>query len=269
MLLMQLLLADIVWRMLRDVRYVVIALLLPEASLDYGLSMAKLAPDVVLIPFELAMIWSLVRLSQSDNQRWWLAAGAFGGLALLTKYTAILLFPAVIAFAIVPDWRKRQLSSPQPWRAAGLAFLVFSPVLYWNAIHEGASFRFQLDRPGQISGWTAKFLADFVGQQFVLVGVLLLPIVLIATWMLASRGYRSRAPLSILLSTGVICPLGFFVWHGLSSRIGDSWPLFVWPLAFVCAAINLKQWRQEAPASVMAQIAPAIMGVAILSGWLL
>jgi 4-amino-4-deoxy-L-arabinose transferase-like glycosyltransferase len=266
MLLMQLLLADIVWRALRDVRYVVIALLLPEASLDYGLSMAKLAPDVVLIPFELAMIWSLVRLSQSDNQRWWLAAGAFGGLALLTKYTAILLFPAVIAFAIVPDWRKRQLSSPQPWRAAGLAFLVFSPVLYWNAIHERASFRFQLDRPGQISGWTARFLADFVGQQFVLVGVLLLPIVLIATWMLASRGYRSRAPLSILLSTGVICPLGFFVWHGLSSRVGDSWPLFVWPLAFVCAAINLKQWRQEAPASVMAQIAPAIMGVAILSG---
>jgi 4-amino-4-deoxy-L-arabinose transferase-like glycosyltransferase len=266
MFLMQLLLADIVWRTLRDVRYVVIAVLLPEASLDYGLLMARVAPDVLLIPLELAMIWSLVRLSQSGNHRWWLAAGLFGGLALLTKYTAILLLPAVIAFAIVPDWRKRQLSSPQPWLAAGLAFLIFSPVLYWNAVHEGASFRFQLDRPAQIAGWSARFLADFVGQQFVLVGVLLLPIVLIATWMLASRGYRSRAPLSILLSTAVIFPLGFLVWHGLASRIGDSWPLFVWPLAFVGAIINLKQWRQQAPASLLAQFAPAIIGVAIVSG---
>ena len=165
MFLMQLLLADIVWRTLRDVRYVVIALLLPEASLDYGLSMAKLAPDVVLIPLELAMIWSLVQLSQSGNQRWWLAAGVFGGLALLTKYTAILLLPAVVAFAIVPDWRKRQMSSRQTWLATGLAFLIFSPVLYWNAVHEGASFRFQLDRPAQISGWSARFLADFAASN--------------------------------------------------------------------------------------------------------
>ncbi len=266
MFLMQLLLADIVWRTLHDVRYVVIAILLPEASLDYGLLMAKASPDVALIPFELAMIWSLVRLSQSGNQRLWLAAGLFGGLALLTKYTAILLLPAVVAFAIVYGWRKRELLSLQPWFAAGLALLVFSPVLYWNLVHERASFRFQLDRPPQISGWSAKFLTDFVGQQFVLVGVLLLPIVLIGTLMLASRGYRSRAPLSILLSTSVVFPLGFFVWHGLSSRVGDSWPLFVWPLGFACAAINLKQWRQEAQASLMVQIAPAVMVVAILSG---
>jgi 4-amino-4-deoxy-L-arabinose transferase-like glycosyltransferase len=266
MFLMQLLLADIVWRTLRDVRYVVIAVLLPEASLDYGLLMARIAPDVVLIPLELAMIWSLVRLSQSGDRRWWLAAGVFGGLALLTKYTAILLLPAVVAFAIVPHWRRKQLSSPQLWLAAGLAFLIFSPVLYWNAVHEGASFRFQLDRPAQIAGWSARFLVDFVGQQFVLVGVLLLPIVLIAAGMLASRGYRRRAPLSMLLSTAVIFPLGFLVWHGLSSRIGDSWPLFVWPLAFAGAIINLKQWRQQAPTSLLARVAPATMGVAILSG---
>jgi len=266
MFLMQLLLADIVWRTLRDVRYVVIAILLPEASLDYGLAMAKVAPDIALVPLELAMIWSLVRLQQSGKQRWWLAAGLFGGLALLAKYTAILLLPALAAFAIVPDWRKRQLSSPQPWLAAGLAFLIFSPVLYWNAVHDWASFRFQLDRPAQISGWSARFLADFVGQQFMLVGVLSLPVALTGTLMLARRGYRSRAALSVLLSTGVIFPLGFFIWHGFSSRIGDSWPLFVWPLAFACAVINLKQWRQEAPASAMARITPAILGVAIVSG---
>src|ERR1700748_1610000 len=81
MLAMQLLLADIVWRVVRDVRYVLIVALLPEACLTFGLGMAKITPDVSLIPFELAMMWSLVRLWQSDDQRWWLAGGLFRGLA--------------------------------------------------------------------------------------------------------------------------------------------------------------------------------------------
>src|SRR5262249_17461004 len=100
MLVMQLLLFDIVWRLVSDIRYGVVAALLPEASLAYGLGMAKIAPDIALIPLELAMVWSLVRLWQSDDQRWWLAAGLFGGLALASKYTAVLLFPAVVAFVL-------------------------------------------------------------------------------------------------------------------------------------------------------------------------
>lgn len=265
MLCMQLLLADIVWRLVNDIRYVVFAMLLPEASLHYGLGMAKVTPDVALIPFELAMIWSLVRLWQSDNLRWWLAAGLFGGLALLSKYTAVLLLPAVLAFALVPKWRSRHLASPWFWCSGVVAILVASPMLYWNGIHDWVSFRFQLDRPMQVSGWSARFLADFLGQQLLLVGVLLLPIVIIGVAMTAIRGYRSLTPVPILLSTAVIFPFGFFLWHGFDTRVGDSWLLFAWPVGFLCAAINLKQWQQESN-SPAARIGPAVMAFAIASG---
>ncbi|WP_339536328.1 glycosyltransferase family 39 protein, partial [Pseudomonas hunanensis] len=50
MLVTQLLLADIVRRLTHDVRAVVFALLMPEAALYYGLLMAKVAPDVAMIP---------------------------------------------------------------------------------------------------------------------------------------------------------------------------------------------------------------------------
>src|SRR5262249_39414972 len=163
MLVMQLLLFDIVWRLVRDIRYAVVAALLPEASLAYGLGMAKIAPDIALIPLELAMVWSLVRLWQSDDQRWWLAAGLFGGLALASKYTAVLLFPAVVAFVLVPDWRAKRLRSPYLWFAALLVILIISPVLYWNAAHDWASLMFQLNRPAQASGWSMKFMGDFIG----------------------------------------------------------------------------------------------------------
>ena len=79
MLVTQLLLADIVRRLTHDVRAIVVAVLMPEAALYYGLLMAKVAPDVAMIPFAVAMMWSLVRLTQSGDGRWWLAAGLFAG----------------------------------------------------------------------------------------------------------------------------------------------------------------------------------------------
>jgi 4-amino-4-deoxy-L-arabinose transferase-like glycosyltransferase len=265
MLAMQLLLADIVWRLVRDIRYVLIAALLPEACLTFGLGMAKITPDIALIPFELAMMWSLVRLWQSDDQRWWLAAGIFGGLALASKYTALLLLPAVALFVLVPDWRARQLRSPCLWLGIVLAALVFSPVLYWNAVHDWASFRFQFDRPAQLSAWSLKFFGDFLGQQFILIGVLMLPVIMWGTVMLAARGFRRRDGVAILLSSAVIFPLLFLVWHSLTARVGDSWPLFIWPLAFACTAISYKHWREESR-SWPARTSLATLVVAITGG---
>ncbi|MBR0756866.1 glycosyltransferase family 39 protein [Bradyrhizobium jicamae] len=265
MLIMQLVQADIVRRLVGDLRYVVLVMLLPEASLDYGLGMAKITPDVAVIPCEMAMVWSLVRLWQSDDLRWWLPAGLFGGFALMSKYTAILLLPAVLAFAFVPAWRGRQLASPWLWAAACLVLIVISPLLYWNALHDWASFRFQLDRPPQVSGWSPRFLADFLGQQFLMVGILLLPIALIGTVMLAVRGYRARDPVPILLSTSLLFPLGFFLEHGTDTRVGDSWLLFAWPFGILCAVINLKQWRKQS-AALLPRIGPAVMVAAVASG---
>src|SRR6201995_4964389 len=125
MLVTQLLLADIVRRTTHDVRAIVFAVLLPEAALYYGLLMAKVSPDVALIPFAVAMLWALVRLSGGGDARSWLAAGRFAGLALLSKFTAVMLVPAVLAFMLVPDWRRRWLTSASPWLAALIAVAVF------------------------------------------------------------------------------------------------------------------------------------------------
>ncbi|GAC1343643.1 MAG: hypothetical protein NVSMB20_19430 [Bradyrhizobium sp.] len=170
MLVTQVLLADIVRRVTHDFRAVVLALLMPEAALYYGLLMAKVSPDVALIPFAVAMLWSLVRLAESGDPRWWLAAGVFAGLALLSKFTAVMLLPAVAAFMLVPDWRRRWLSSPYPWAAALIAMVLFLPVLSWNAGHDWASFRFQFVRATATHELSLRTVGDFIGLQFGLVG---------------------------------------------------------------------------------------------------
>jgi 4-amino-4-deoxy-L-arabinose transferase-like glycosyltransferase len=245
MLVTQCLLADIVRRLTHDARAIAIAVLMPEAALYYGLLMAKVAPDVAMIPFAVAMMWSLVRLAQSGDGRWWLAAGLFAGLSLLSKFTVIMFAPAVAAFLLVPDWRWRWLRSPYPYLALLIAIAVFSPVLIWNAQHDWASFRFQGVRATANYGISLRTLGDYIGLQFGLVGFVMLPVVLSGLVMTAWRGYRSREPVAILLSTAVLVPFVYFFFKSLTLRVGDTWPMFMWPTGFAAAAVNLVLMRRE------------------------
>ena len=266
MLVTQLLLADMVRRVTHDLRAVVIVLLLPEAALYYGLLMAKVSPDVALIPFATAMVWALVRLWESNDARWWLAAGAFGGLALLSKFTAVMLIPALLAFMLVPDWRWRWLRSPYPWAAALIAVALFTPVLIWNAGHDWASFRFQFVRATATHGWSLRTVGDFIGLQFGLVGFISLPVVLSALALTAWRGYRRSDATAILLSTCVIVPFGYFFWRSLTLRVGDTWPMFMWPVGFAAAAINITMLQREGRPAAMIRSAVSWSVAAIASG---
>ena len=266
MLVTQLLLADIVRRVTHNHRAIVLALLMPEAALYYGLLMAKVAPDTALIPFAVAMLWSLVRLAESGDGRWWLAAGLFAGLALLSKFTAIMLLPAVLAFALVPDWRRRWLSSPYPWLAALIAIVVFSPVLIWNEQHDWASFRFQAVRATAVRELSLRTVGEFIGLQLGLVGFVLLPVVLSGVTLTAWRGYLRREPVAILLSTAVIVPFGYFCWKSLSLRIGDTWPMFLWPAGFAAAAINITMLPRENWPAWMVKSTVSWARIAVISG---
>jgi 4-amino-4-deoxy-L-arabinose transferase-like glycosyltransferase len=265
----QLLLADIVRRVTRDIRAAVLAVLMMEAALYYGLLMAKVAPDVALIPFELAMVWSLVRLTESGDARWWLAAGLFGGLALLSKLTALMLVPAVVLFIVVPDWRSRWLRSPYLWAAPLIAAAVFSPVLIWNWMHDWASFRFQFVRATAAHDVTVRTLGDYLGLQFGQVGPILLPVVLFGVAVTAWRAFRYRDPVSVLLSAAVLVPFGYFFWKSLTLRVGDTWPMFIWPLGFAATAIDIaKRSREKWPAWI-ARSSAFWVNAAIASGLVL
>jgi 4-amino-4-deoxy-L-arabinose transferase-like glycosyltransferase len=262
-------LADIVWRLTRNRSAVVLAVLMPLAAPEYSLFASRILPDAGLIPFSLAMVWSLVRLADSNDGRWWLAAGLFGGLALLSKYTAVFLAPAIAAFVLVPPWRGRWLRSPYLWAAAVIALAVFSPVLIWNGQHDWASFRFQFIRAGADHGVSARTVADFLGLQFALVGPILFPVALSGTVMLAWRGIRRRHPAFILISACALVPFAYFLWKSLSLRIGDTWPLVIWPFAFAAAAINLAEISKEGRSGWIARTAVPWAKAALLLGFVL
>ena len=123
--------------------------------------------------------------------------------------------------------------------------MVFLPVLIWNAEHDWASFRFQFVRAAATHDLSLRTVGDFIGLQFGLVGFVLLPVVLSGVGLTAWRGYRRGDAVAILLSTAVIVPFGYFFWKSLTLRVGDTWPMFLWPAGFAAAAINIAMLPRE------------------------
>lgn len=260
------LIADVVWRQTRDRVATLFAILMPQAALEFGLFGSRVLPDVAMIPFALGMVWALVRLAESGDGSWWFAAGAFGGLALLSKFTVVLLVPAIIAFALAPDWRSRWLRSLYPWAAFLIALSIFSPVIYWNWQHGWAGFRFQFVRVGADHGASLRTVVDFLGLQAGLVGPILFPVAIAGSVMLAWRGYRQKSPVFVLLSTCALVPFAFFFWRSLSLRVGDTWPMLIWPFAFAATAINLALIQKSTQTSWLFRTAKGWAVAAIIVG---
>lgn len=88
----------------------------------------------------------LVHALSEGRWRWWIATGLCAGLALFSKYSAVLIIAGAFVYLLTSRDHRAWLRRPQPYVAGILALLVFSPVVIWNMTHHWASFAFQGDR---------------------------------------------------------------------------------------------------------------------------
>jgi hypothetical protein len=111
-----------------------------------------------------------------------------------------------------------------------------------------------------------RTVGDYIGLQFGQVGPILLPVVLFSVAVTAWRGFRRRDPVSVLLSTAVLVPFLYFLWKSLTLRVGDTWPMFIWPFGFAAAAIDLALRAREKWPAWMVTRSMAWARAAITSG---
>jgi len=185
----------------------------------------------------------------------WLGFGAFCGLALLSKYTTVLL-PAsvVLALACSPVGR-RQLARPWIYLAALLAFLIFSPVIYWNARHGWVSFAYQLHH-GLATGQSAagqpaaapgigkhlQTLGEYVGAQFLVWTPVLLAIGLFVL-IRAILAYRALELARQMLVWSAALPLVFFGYASWRAHGEANWPAFAYfPLSLLTVDYVASHW---------------------------
>jgi 4-amino-4-deoxy-L-arabinose transferase-like glycosyltransferase len=108
-------------------------------------------PDGPLFAALLGTLFCLIPALRSEGQAawgWWSATGGCAGLALCSKYSAVLTLAGAVAFLATEPTSRRWLMRPHPFIAGGGALVVLLPVLIWNAQHGWISFLFQGSRTG-------------------------------------------------------------------------------------------------------------------------
>lgn len=259
----ELLLASVVRRTTGDIRAGAFVVLAMEATLGYGVVIMLVKPDVPLLPFAAALIFALARLHETRDPRWWLAAGLFGGLALLSKFTAVFLLPAILLFVLWPKQNRRWLLGPWPWLGLAVAVVVFSPVLWWNASHDWASFRFQGTRIAA-DAWSPLSAANFILASLAFMGPILVPAITIGSVAVLIRAWTKRDAIPLLLASAFVLPIAYLLQRSFFIEIIPTWPYVLWMFGIAAGACNAANaWspvapeRQAASAGIWATLALA------------
>ena len=163
---------------------------------------------------------------------WWLAAGAFGGLAMLSKLHGVFLFAGILLFLVTSRQHRHWLLSPWPYAGCALALMIFAPVIVWNAQHDWASIAFQSGRARvqHIMPWAP--IGVLAGQAAYLLPWLWLPLVVSLGRALRSGPADDRSWLLACLAIGPVSLFTLVAWSG--GRVFPHWAmpgyLFLFPL---------------------------------------
>ncbi|MBI3793823.1 MAG: glycosyltransferase family 39 protein [Nitrospinae bacterium] len=213
-------------------------------------------PDSPLIPFYLCAMILFYDAAKAENGAWlkWLSVGVFVGLAMLSKYTAVFFFPgAVLYLALSPD-KRRWFFRPEPYVAALVSAVVFSPVIFWNAEHNWISLAFQAKHGLEHSGGNplGRFL-EFAGLQAVIysIGIFFFLMAGIVT-AIRRCGIFSKTTAegqgkdtSLFLVSMAAPTLIFFTFNSFRATVEGNWPVLGFLPLFIQAGGMTEEWLKN------------------------
>lgn len=234
-------------------------------------------PDTPLIACWAGALFYLYRALIEEQKQAWLGVGTCMGLGLLSKYTMVLLGGATM-ISIVADPRFRKwITHPAPYLAAGLAMVIFTPVIIWNAQHGWASFYMQ-----SVARATGAFnfgLQDLVGSALILLtptGLLCIVAMVVARKRIADQVFepkiRKTFGLFIYLTALPVAVFFFFSFFKLS-KLNWTAPIWLGTLPLMAMFINPLGIKANRPHQALAFLPRAwpvtVMTLLVLYGALL
>lgn len=155
------------------------------------------------------LLWVLaayfvIRLSKTEDPRWWVAIGTTIGLGMMTKYTMGFFVIGIVVGVVATDAR-RYFASKWLWIGVALSILVFLPNLIWQAQNHFVSLDFlsHIHARDVRIGRTSGFLP---GQLKMTLLAFPLAVAGLYFYLLAPAGRRFR-----MLGWMYIVPLALFV----------------------------------------------------------
>jgi hypothetical protein len=177
--------------------------------------------------------------------RWWLASGAFAGLALTSKYTAVLIDVGLLGYLVTSPRYAHWLKRPHPYVAMALALAIFSPVVVWNARHGWISLAFQGSRADGGKWHLLGPATTILGESAFFLPWIFVPLC-VAIWRAAAGG-RSNEARWLILCLGAPS-LAVFLLVSLRAHVLFHWaaPALMMTLPLLAQEISLLRWPRKA-----------------------
>lgn len=193
----------------------------------FGAGSLVITPDVPLVFFWSLSLWIFIRLLKEPRPSLYAALGVSLGLAFCSKYMTVLFVPIAIAWiAWSRSWKSVRWAYVPVTIVLGLAFCF--PVLYWNATHDWASFRFQLEHGLKSETWSAVWPLEYIGGQI----LILFPT---NVWLATRRREPKEARFLVLFGW---LPIAFFFYTSFKAHVEGNWPIMAHPALLALAFIN-------------------------------
>jgi 4-amino-4-deoxy-L-arabinose transferase-like glycosyltransferase len=197
--------------------------------------------DNALIFFWMLALWGFVRFLKSGDPRWFYVVGAATGLAIQSKYTGVLLLPCLLMFFLVSTFHRGRLATKEPWIGALIAILFTLPIVWWNYLHDWASF-YHILFIGTGSSSITKRLTD--GLEYHLAQLLVVSplfyFAIIFSWIrYLSRGLAGRDSERILLTCFGL-PLILFGIMAFLGHVEANWAFMGYPPIVILALEEIR-----------------------------
>jgi dolichol-phosphate mannosyltransferase len=221
------------------------AVLLLQTLPYFFLTGLLMTPDAPLFAAWAGALCFLERALIGGRAKAWWGAGVCFGVGLLAKYTIALLGVSALLFMLMDKPARAWLRRFEPYGAALLAAVIFSPVIVWNAQHEWASFLFQTTR--RLADHPQFALPKLIASML----VLLTPTGIAAALLLLTRfpaggaaADASQARGWRWLQVSTLAPLAVYALFSLRHEVKLDWTGAAW-----LGAVPVLAWGLVSPAS--------------------
>ncbi|MEA3491118.1 MAG: glycosyltransferase family 39 protein [Campylobacterota bacterium] len=214
-----------------------------------------ITPDIPLIFFWTLTLYTAYIYIEEDQKIYALLTGISAGALLLSKYTGVLLLISILLYILI--YKRTLFKDRYFYYALVLCFAVFSPVIYWNYLHDFISFKFQLGHGiAEEKLFSPNDLLKFAGAQILLFHPLyLFPLLY---FIVKDRERLSRKRLYLLIP--FLFPLGFFIYFSAFKHANAQWAA----PAYLSATILLGLYLAQRDAKRLIQYAVAVTALLVL-----
>jgi 4-amino-4-deoxy-L-arabinose transferase-like glycosyltransferase len=184
-----------------------------------------ITPDTPVFLFFAFAVYFLWRLVECNEVKYWYITGLFFGLALLSKYTAILFVLSLVIYTLL-DGKIKWLTNKHFYFMFVVAFITFLPVIIWNSQNEWISFAFQFRHGLSNNNLHLSYVFEYLGSQCLIAGpfIFISGIIACISYLKSKNAiYKHKQLFLFSFSVPIIV---IFIFTALKRYPGANWPSF-------------------------------------------